>query len=260
MNTSLLYRTDAWLIVGLLFMLMLVFNALGFKFRQHHLKKGVINEALNLGTIEGSLLGLIALFLAFTFNMAANRYDERRKVIVEEANDIGTAILRADLYPEPTRSKLRVDFKHYVEARIAYYQAGIDADKIETATKNTNFYSDRLWKQVTESAQKPENVLRSQMMVPAMNTMIDVVTTRAAIKDATVPESIIWLLFTLILSSAFVIGYCNAPHRMNRLLVIIFSIMIALTVFLILDLDRPSRGLINVEQSEQAIVALRKLF
>lgn len=144
MDTSLLYRTDARLIVALLFFLMLVCNALGFKFRQYHLRKGVSSEAISLGSIEGSLLGLIALFLAFTFNMAANRYDERRTIIIEEANDIGTAILRTDLYPEPTRSKLRAEFKQYVEARIAYHQAGIDATKIETATKNTEFHARRL--------------------------------------------------------------------------------------------------------------------
>src|SRR5690242_6468488 len=78
-------------------------------------KQDLVTE--HIGTMGTSLLGLCALFLAFTFNMSSTRYDERRLVIVEEANAISTAILRADLYPDSIRKEFRKDFELYVEKR-----------------------------------------------------------------------------------------------------------------------------------------------
>jgi fumarate reductase subunit C len=68
-----------------------------------------VDDTLN--PIEGSLLGLLALLLAFTFSMAASRYEARRNVMLTEANDIGTVVLRCDLYPDSTRHNLRMYLK-----------------------------------------------------------------------------------------------------------------------------------------------------
>ena len=89
--------------------------------------RGVQKETTGkFGPVEGSLLGLLAFLLAFTFSMSASRYDARRHVLIEEANDIGTAVLRADLYSDEERRSFRADFKEYVEARIAFHEAGFD--------------------------------------------------------------------------------------------------------------------------------------
>nr|WP_162147669.1 hypothetical protein [Flavobacterium limnosediminis] len=213
----------------------------------------------NLGPVEGSLLGLLALLLAFTFNMASTRYDQRRQVIVEEANHIGTAVLRADLYPDSIRIPLRSDFKKYVESRITYYNAGIDDEKLNDALQQSEQISARIWKRVAEAAQDPKNLVRSAQMIPAMNNMIDVVTTRDTTKNATVPESILWLLLILVLSSSFIIGYDN-EKKINKVLITGFATMISLTVFVILDLDKPRRGFINNNRAEQKIEALRSMF
>src|SRR6185295_15576050 len=78
------------------------------------------------GNVLGSLFAILGLMLAFSFGMALTRYERRVDIIIEESNDIGTAILRADLYPEEQRQLFRADFKQYVEARIAYFEAGAD--------------------------------------------------------------------------------------------------------------------------------------
>src|SRR5678816_4308391 len=82
------------------------------------------------GPVEGSLLGLLALLLAFTFSMSAARYDARRAILIQEANNIGTAILRADLYEPSERAAFREDLKEYVETRIQFHEAGFDEQKI----------------------------------------------------------------------------------------------------------------------------------
>ena len=84
---------------------------------------------IDLGAINGTLLGLLGLLLAFTFSMASSRFDSRRQLVIEEANDIGTVILRTDFFPDSTRRLLRGTLKEYVEARIAFYQAGMDINK-----------------------------------------------------------------------------------------------------------------------------------
>lgn len=192
--------------------------------------------------------------------MSASRYNDRKEVIIEEANNIGTAILRCDLYPDSIKKALKSNFKDYVDARIEYYDAGIDTEKINRTKTKTETKSAAIWNIVMIESQKTENMLRSQQMIPAVNDMIDVVTKREDLKNATVPESIFWLLFMLILSSSFIIGYSADVKKTNPILIFGFSLMTALTVFLILDLDRPRRGIITVDNSHQKIVELKELF
>ena len=74
-------------------------------------------------TIITALYALLCFILAFTYNMSESRFEKRKTHIVEEANAIGTALLRCDLYEDSTRSVLRKDFYHYVQARIDFYEA-----------------------------------------------------------------------------------------------------------------------------------------
>lgn len=260
MNASLLYQTPSYCIVIVLFLLMLLFNRIGFVIHKRQIAKNPESASEGLGPIEGSLLGLLALLLSFTFGMSANRYDARRQAIVQEANDIGTAVLRCDLYPDSVRTVLRADFKNYVNARIAYYQAGTDTNKNTGALKETVKYSDKIWATVMEQSQDKENTLRSQQMIPAVNSMIDIVSTGDEIKNATVPESIFWFLFLLIITASLIVGYSNSSKKINHVIVCGFALMTVLTVFLIMDLDRPRRGIINTNASVQNIIALKEMF
>ena len=259
MNTSLLYQTPSYIIVIILFVLMLLFNRVGFKIHQRQIIKKEEGATDGLGPVEGSLLGLLALLLSFTFSMSASRFDERRSVIVQEANDIGTAILRCDLYPDSIRNELRNDFKLYLDARIAYYHAGNDAKKNIEALQFGEKYSTALWKKVTALSQDNTNTFRSQQMVPALNSMFDIVTTGQAARNATVPDSIFWLLFILILTASLIVGYSNNNKKINHVIVSGFALMTVLTVFLIMDLDRPRRGIITTDSSVQKIVELQSL-
>ncbi|WP_161627166.1 bestrophin-like domain [Flavobacterium subsaxonicum] len=260
MNTSVLYQTPTFVIVAILFVLMLLFNRIGFSIHKRQIAKNPESASDGLGPVEGSLLGLLALLLSFTFGMSASRSDARRQAIVQEANDIGTAVLRADLYPDSIRTALRADFKQYVEARIAYYQSGTDADKNQEAIKKAVKYSDKIWVAVVQQSQDKENTLRSQQMIPALNSMIDIVSTGDATKNATVPDSIFWFLFLLIITASLIVGYSNNGKKINHFIVSGFALMTVLTVFLIMDLDRPRRGIINTDASVQNIISLRDMF
>src|SRR5437870_1746641 len=80
--------------------------------RHHKLRLGEINE-IPVGTMVGAILGLLAFMLAFTFGFAGSRFEERKQVLIEESNSIGTAYLRAGLMPEPITTESRNILREY---------------------------------------------------------------------------------------------------------------------------------------------------
>lgn len=207
--------------------------------------------------VQSSLLGLLALLLAFTFSMSASRYDARRHVLIEEANAIGTAIHRADLYPEDERKELRANFKNYVEARITFHDAGMSAKDLDETTARSTEISGKIWAIAVSGAQGPDSFVRSSQMIPALNNMIDLVTTRNAARQETVPDSIVWMLLALCLMGSIIVG--SGKPRPGRIACITFALMISSSVFLIVDLDRPAHGSITLEALHQNIVQLREM-
>jgi hypothetical protein len=209
--------------------------------------------------VVGSLLGLLALLLSFTFGLSNSRYDKRMSIVVDEANTIGTAILRADLYPDSIRTLLRAEFKNYVETRIAFHESGRDLKKVYTALDSANASQKRLWKIVSTAAQDKENLVRTNSMVPALNQMIDIVSSRNALLIAKVPDLIIFLLFILCITASFLIGY-SSPRKPEWGIVTCFLVMVGLTIYMILDLDRPRTGIINIKDMYYFIYSLRSMF
>jgi hypothetical protein len=256
---SFLFKTPAILICAILLVLMLIANASGYYLRRRQLKRDPDSSSDGLGPVEGSLLGLLALLLSFTFGISASKSDNRRQVIVEEANAISTAILRCDLYPDSIQRDLRPLFRSYVDTRIAYYKAGIEDQKLNHALGESQKHFEKIWETVTLFSRNKENIFPSQQMVPALNDMSDIVTTRDAERNAHVPESILWMLFLLTLAGSFVTGYGSKSKRFNWVIVMGFTLMTVMTIYLILDLDRPRRGIINMDQTHDKIVELKDL-
>lgn len=259
-NESLLYEIPNLLICAFLFALILFMYHSGSHLRQKMNRQSGNPETQGMGAIEGSLLGLLALLLSFTFGMSASHYDQRRSAIVQEANDVGTALLRCDLYNKEDREVLRMEFHRYIQQRIAFYDAGTDLIQKEKAASRARAYSGNIWKIVTYLSRNPENTFGSQQMVPAVNAMIDSEATREEALSRTVPDSIIWLLLVLILTGSAVVGYGNPQPKMNLPLVGGFALMTTLTVFLILDLDRPRRGFITTDDAEAKMEQLLSSF
>ena len=260
MNEPILYKVEAhWIAIGI-FLLILLTNWMGFRYHKYQDTKPAAEKMDGMGSMESSMLGLMALLLGFTFSMAISKFDTRRQIIIEEANDMGTAVLRADLFPDSIRTLLRADFKEYVEARISYYDAGVDADKIDSALKKTSFYSGRLWKRAAVLVQDDRYRVSNLQMIPALNSMIDIVSVRESGRKAKVPPFILAMLLILTLISSFLVGYGYKGRRRNLVMICIFSLMTTIALYLILELDRPQSGMLNLSAAEEHITALRELF
>jgi hypothetical protein len=232
---------------------------LGFRLHKKLAKNNPEQTFQDLGQINSTLLGLLALLLAFTFSMSNSRYDTRRELIIEEANNIGTVILRADIYPDSMRQLLRSQLNDYLEARIAFSQSGMNEKKIVETYLKANEISSKIWSTVASYAKIDNITTRTSEMIPALNAMIDITTTRRAAGESTIPDSIMYFLFILCLCSAFLLGY-DHKNKFDWIIVIGFALMLASTVFTIIDMDRPRSGLINMDKPIQKIIELREMF
>lgn len=258
MNTWLNHQ-PLWVIGLLLVAGMFLFLRLGRMAALHYASRfGKLPDGSK--TLIASLLALTAFILGFAFNMSISRYEARRESIVAEANAIGTAIWRADLYPDSMRKVLRGHFKEYLHARIAFFKVGTQYDSALYWEGESNKRAALLWASATEYGRNSRDLIANQLMVPALNDMFDSANTRHYLLVGKVPEPIVYLLFLLGLTSAFFASYNSPKEKINYLVSVTFCLLTVLVVLLVLDLDRPRRGLILFNDTHQAIESLESNF
>jgi hypothetical protein len=239
--------------------MIIVCYLLGHWLRKKGIKKNPEKSAAELGAINGTLLGLLGLLLAFTFSMASSRFDDRRALVIEEANDISTAILRTEMYPDSVKHLLRGNLKKYVQARVQFYKVGLNVNEIVQYYLEADSLSGKVWSIAANYAKEDDVTTRTSQLMPALNSMIDITTTRRAAGEATIPDSIMYFLFLLCICSAFLLGYDN-KNKVDWIVVMGLAIMLSTTVFNIIDLDRPRGGLINMDTPNEKITELLKMF
>ena len=182
-------------------------------------------------------------------------------LLCRRANDIGTAVLRADLYSDSVRNAFRTDFKTYLEARIAYYENVADTILFYKAKEDAAKAAGALWSRAMQQSKLPNMLIPSNNMIPALNSMFDIATTREVALKARVPDVIVYMLFILALASSFIAGFTSLAIRHKDWIVVAgFALLSSMIIYITLDLGRPLRGIIKSDVGEQAILDLRKMF
>jgi hypothetical protein len=258
LNLTFLQTIPPYVIAIVLFLLTIACYMIGHRLRVRKLSKSKNPGEDDPSAVSGTLLGLLALLLAFTFGMANSRYDDRRSLVTKEANAISTAILRADIFPDSMRTILRTHFRDYLEARINHYEAKMDISKTVAEYNRANEISSEIWAITATYAQKDNITVRTSELIPALNDMIDITTIRRAVGESTIPDSIMYFLFILCVCATFLLGY-DRKSSFDWIIVIGFAIMLSATVYTILDLDRPRSGLITLDKANMKIIELREL-
>ena len=211
------------------------------------------------GAVEGAIFALVGLLIAFTFSGAASRFDTRRDLIVQETNAIGTAWLRLDLLPASVQPAIRDNFRQYVDARLEVYRKLPDVEASQAELAKATALQGQIWIQAVaagrmDGAPPPATML----LLPALNEMIDITTTRTMATQIHPPIVIYGMLVGLALASALLAGYGMAGGQTRNWLHILgFAIVMAVAVYVIIDLDFPRLGLIRVDAFDQALVELR---
>jgi hypothetical protein len=209
------------------------------------------------GVVEGAIFALMGLLIAFTFSGAASRFDTRRHLVVEEANAIGTAYLRLDLLPASPREVLRGSFRDYVEARLEVYRKLPDITAAKQALAHANQLQGQIWSQALAACQQAPQPA-TMLLLPALNAMIDITTTRTVATQIHPPQVVFVMLCALALASSLMAGYSMAAGRLTICWIhmLVFAVIMALTVYVILDIEYPRLGRIRVDAIDQVLVDL----
>lgn len=204
----------------------------------------------HLNLLQSALLGLLALLLGFTFSMSISRLETRKLLVLEEANAIGTTYLRSHFLAEPLRGEVADLLRQYVAARLEHHRAGIDPVLLKAARDKGAEIENRLWRAAIAAAASAPDSLPVSLFVESLNETIDVNEKRQVAFENHVPEVVIVLLFVVSAVAVGFLGYANGLTGKRRVYsTAIFAVLIALVLAVILDTDRPRRGLVQVSQS-----------
>ena len=242
-----MYSQSSVLIVSGLFIFMLL--ALEIGFRSSRRKQVRTTEAITqANAVLAAMLGLLALLLAFTFSAALQRYEDRSQTVVAEANAIGTTYLRARLLPREMQDEVQALLRQYLDVRIqGGHVDATDPALYESLLNQGNLMEAQLWNHAVRAAELDKSVVTSGLFIQSLNELIDTSGTRNAALNRHVPEIVLFLMFATIVLTTATLGYASgiAGHRVT-LAALVLLMLIALIVYLIIDLDRPRRGAIQV--------------
>jgi hypothetical protein len=210
------------------------------------------------GTLEAAVFALLGLLIAFTFSGAVSRFDARRHLIVEETNAIGTAYLRLELLLAGAQPVLRETFRQYVDSRLQVYRKLPDVQAAKLELAQATKLQGEIWTQAVAASQAEGASSASRMLLlPALNQMIDITTSRTMAVQMHPPLIIFAMLFLVALTSALLAGYGMAGGKSRRWIHVVgFALVVALSVYVILDIEFPRLGLIRVNAFDQALVDL----
>src|SRR6266404_1838945 len=210
LSSEFLYNQSEILTLLILIALLLTAGEAGYRIgRRAHANSDEATKS-HIGIVQGTILGLLSLLLSFTLAMAVSRFETRKQLVVEEANSIGTALLRARLLQEPSRAQAIDLLRLYVDTRLEATQAGQDEARSKALQERAAQLQDQLWTLGVDAAAKDEHSITAGLFIQALNDVIDEREKRTIALSNHVPESVV--------------------------------------IFVILDLDRPRLGLIRINQ------------
>jgi hypothetical protein len=209
-------------------------------------RRAVAERDEQLPTVQGAILGLLALLLGFAFSGAMSRFIERQDIIVREANAIGSAYLCADLLPPVHREAVRKSVRGYLDARLRLYQnTHVSDEAVARAEDDLAGHFAAAWNSATEAAR--ENPVLASSTLDALNEATDLLAARRAAASRHLPAPVLILLIGAALIAVATLGHGQAIHAgKSSPIVIALALLIAGSLWVIIDLDFPQLGLIQI--------------
>ncbi len=242
-----------------LFVGMLLCLEVGHRVGQRRRARDPEGAETGIGAVNGAVFGLLGLLVAFTFSGAASRFDERRKLIIEEANNIGTAWLRVDLLPPETQPAIRDLFRRYLDSRLETYRLAGNLKAAEAEYAASVNLQTEIWRRCVVACETKQDNATKALVLTALNAMIDITTTRLEATRIHPPTVVFALLFGLAIGCSLLAGYGMAGgQRRSWTHIIGFAGVLALTVYVIMELEYPRLGLIRVDDTDRLLMDLRQ--
>jgi uncharacterized membrane protein len=204
----------------------------------------------NVSTLEGAIIGLLALIVGFTFAMALARFEARREAVLAEANAIGTTALRARLLPEPHRKEVLGLLRDYVKIRLDLAQRPATQADVAATIEKSNAIEEKLWQQAMVMAASDKGMVPIGLFIQTLNETIDDQAKRLAALRSHVPNIVQLALFGIAIIASGFAGYATGlkARQRSRVPVYVMGFLVSAVILMILDLDRPGAGFIEVSQ------------
>ncbi|MGC1380432.1 MAG: hypothetical protein WA814_05360 [Candidatus Baltobacteraceae bacterium] len=243
--THLIYSSNP--IVLLIAVLLILFLAVELSYRWGQRSKGLTAiDRDSWNTVQAGLITLAAFMLGLTFAQAQGRWDNRRALVVTEANAIGTTWLRGDQLPAPETAQFRQILTQYTRERIQAYSIAGDSEVHARVISDSDRQQTQMWALVSQAVRDHPSFGTSLLMT-SLNDTIDVSSEQLSALTHHVPTAVLVVTFSLVLLGAISIGLQFARDKSRPLLLtLLYAGAFAIVLNLIVDFDRPQVGFIHV--------------
>jgi hypothetical protein len=254
---NILNAFPTWTIMLAAAVLIVAANEVGFRFGRG---KGPSASAQDPATVvQGAAFTVLALLLGFSFALALGRYDARRATLVREANAIGTTFLRTGLLDAKASAQMRAYLRMYVAERLEFAQTDAAPEQRRIADDRSNMTQRAMWRLAADAARRDSHSTTIPLVIAGLNDTINSSTEERAILTIHIPDIIILGLVLIALIASAMMGYGFGRQGQRAIIFkATFAIMLSIALGMILDLDRPQRGLIRVNlaplQNTQSII------
>jgi hypothetical protein len=235
-----------WVMFLVILMLVLLSIEAGYRYGTRKRKLSNGKQGAPVGSMIGATLGLLAFMLAFTFGMAASRFDVRKALTLDEANAIKTTYLRAGLLSEPQRTDIRSLLREYVKVRVE----GIETGQIDYAFKRSEDLQEQLWLKASALAEKVPPPTFAGLFIRSLNDVIDLHKKRltAALRNR-IPGAIWGTLLLVTVLAMGAVGYqTGLSGARSTIAVLVVVLSFSAVMFLIADLDHSLQGFLQISQ------------
>jgi len=220
---------------------------IGRRYGIYRRKKSELGESAPLGAVIAAAFGLLAFMLGFTFQIASDRYDRRKELLLEEVSNIRTTYLRAGLIPEPFQSGSKRLLVKYVQLRT---DLASSPSALQLALSHSQKILDTCWQYAESLAALDRSSEVYALYTSSVNDIISNHNQRITMAlQYRIPANVLWVLFIISFVSMFMLGFHfgitgGGSFWLNLLLAFIF----AAVMLLIFALDRPETGLVKIDQ------------
>jgi hypothetical protein len=229
--------------LALLFVAMIWMQIAGHRYGLRRTTDELFGSSEGTAAVEAALYALLGLFVAFTFSGASDRLENRRQLIVEESNAIGTAYLRLDLLPPADQPRLRQEMRRYLESRLAFYGQLLDFHGARAERERADRIQQQIWNDAVATAARMPDTRVTLLVVPSLNAMFDAADKRYAALKMHLPLAIFIQLLLIALVCAFFAGIgMSKRKRPSYLHMVMFAGVIAVTAYVIINLEYPRVG------------------
>jgi ABC-type multidrug transport system fused ATPase/permease subunit len=246
---ELLYWTPAY-VIGVVFLaVLLVAVAVGHRIGTWLRTRHRTVASSELSTVQTALLGLLGLLLAFTYSFVASRWDARKRAVVDEADALGTAYLRTQFRSGPAAEQLRALLREYTRSRIVTDDIARTCQQLQAAMAHSQQVRNELWPAAIQLKGDSAPTTLDALLFASLNEVVDRHTQRWAAARDRLPVIILAMLAAVAVLSLGLVGFANGlTARRHSYFTVALAVVISAVLLVIIDLDRPGRGIVRVSQ------------